>query len=123
MVGDWHSGKERAMHTARRPTITELNDEFRTNPMRYGRVMLTAGVNAIGADFVMRAMRLIANYGSFPHGDDPYREHDFGAFVLDGQRLFWKIDYYDPTMEAGSEDPADRSKTVRVMTVMLASEY
>lgn len=111
------------MDTVRKPTITELNDEFRQNPLRFGRLTLTAGVDAKGQDYVIRAMRLIANYGSFPHGDDPYGEHDFGAFVLDDERLFWKIDYYDPTMQFGSEDPADRNTTVRVMTVMLAREY
>jgi hypothetical protein len=31
--------------------------------------------------------------------------------------------YYDPSMEAGSEDLADESKTTRVLTIMLASEY
>ena len=103
--------------------ITELNDEFRKNPMRYGRLMLTAGVNAKGQDFVARALRCIAGYENFPHGDDPYGEHDFGAFVLDRERIFFKIDYYDPTMEFGSEDPSDSTKTVRVMTVMLADEY
>lgn len=123
MVGAWHSGKERAMNSANKPTITELNDEFRKNPLRYGRLMLTSGVDAKGQDYVRRAMQLIANYGSFSHGDDPYGEHDFGAFVLDSERLFWKIDCYDPTLEHGSQYPTDRSLTVRVMTVMLASEY
>jgi hypothetical protein len=33
------------------------------------------------------------------------------------------IDYYDATMEFGSEAPADASKTTRVLTIMLASEY
>ena len=58
-----------------------------------------------------------------PEGDDPYGEHDFGAFDHAGQRIFWKIDCYDPTEEFGSEDPADPSKTMRVLTILLADEY
>jgi Protein of unknown function (DUF3768) len=104
-------------------TIARLNDQFRKNPMRYGRLMLTTGVNAKGQDFVARVLRCIASYENFPHGDDPYGENDFGAFALDGERIFFKVDYFDPTMEVGSEDPSDPTKTVRVMTVMLADEY
>jgi len=37
--------------------------------------------------------------------------------------MFWKIDYYDRSLEYGSNDPADPSQTVRVLTIMLASEY
>lgn len=111
------------MRTTAKASITELNDAFRKNPVAYGRLMLTAGINAMGQDFIMRALRCIAGYESFPHGDDPYGEHDFGAFVLDGERVFFKIEYFDPTLEYGSDDPSDPKKTVRVMTVMLASEY
>jgi uncharacterized protein DUF3768 len=55
--------------------------------------------------------------------DNPHGGHDFGAFEHEGARIFWKIDYYAPDMEHGSENPADPKQTVRVLTIMLASEY
>ena len=49
-------------------------------------------------------------------------ELDFGSFTQQGRKLFWKIDTYDAACEFGSEDPADPTKTTRVLTIMLAEE-
>lgn len=38
-------------------------------------------------------------------------------------RHLFKIDYYDASMEFGSEDPADLSKKTRVLTIMLAEDW
>ena len=62
-------------------------------------------------------------FDSFTEDNDPHGEHDFGAFDFKDERIFWKIDYYDAACEYGCEDPADPSKTTRVLTIMLASEY
>ena len=62
-------------------------------------------------------------FDAFTEDNDPHGEHDFGAFDHAGHRIFWKIDYYDQSLEFGSENPADPAKTTRVLTIMLADEY
>ena len=62
-------------------------------------------------------------FRDFTPQNDPYGEHDFGSFAVGEERLFWKIDYYDLSLEFGSNDPADPAQTKRVLTIMLAEEY
>jgi hypothetical protein len=102
--------------------IRALNDAFRTT-MTGGRVVMTVGVDALPSDVKAMVIRRVATFTAFSPGNDPHGEHDFGSFDLAGQTFFWKIDYYDPALEFGSEDPADPAKTTRVLTIMLASEY
>ena len=106
----------------RRTAIRELNDRFRTT-MTGGRVMLTAGVDALPSDVKAMVIRRVATFSDFNADNDPHGEHDFGSFELTGRKFFFKVDYYDSTMTYGSEDPADPAKTTRVLTIMLAEEY
>lgn len=102
--------------------IAELNDRLRTT-LAGGKVMMTAGVQSHGAAFVAKVVAMMKAFTAFDTDNDPYHEHDSGAFEVDGHRLFFKIDYYSPDMESGSEDPADPAQTIRVLTLMLAEEY
>ena len=102
--------------------IRALNDAFRTT-MTGGRVMMTAGVDALPSDVKAMVIRRVATFSEFTPDNDPHGEHDFGSFELGGRKFFFKVDYYDPTLTYGSEDPADPAKTTRVMTIMLAEEY
>lgn len=102
--------------------IRALNDAFRTT-MTGGKVFLTAGIDALPSDVKGMAIRRVATFTDFTPDNDPHGEHDFGSFEIGGRKIFWKIDNYDAAMEFGSEDPADSSKTTRVLTIMLAEEY
>lgn len=68
-------------------------------------------------------MATVRSFTAFTRDNDPHLEHDFGSFEVRGEKLFWKIDYYDLDLTYGSEAPEDPSKTKRVLTIMLASEY
>ena len=101
--------------------IAVLNDAFRRRPGP-GWVF-TAGVQGLGRAFLAEAVAAVGAFDIFDEGNDPQGERDFGSLRLRGQRLFWKIDYYDLALEYGSPDPADPAVTRRVLTLMLASEY
>jgi uncharacterized protein DUF3768 len=102
--------------------ICALNDRLRQD-LSTGLAVMTPGVAALGPDAVDRIVKTVSVYDDFCHANDPHEEHDFGAFDAEGQRIFFKIDYYDNSLSAHSPDPADPSVTRRVITIMLANEY
>jgi len=67
----------------------------------------------------------VTQFEDFSEDNDPYGEHDFGAFDHpEAGKVFWKIDCYaDSACEWGSEHPHDPERSYRVLTIMLASEY
>jgi hypothetical protein len=103
-------------------TIRKLNDRFRQS-LPGGMLVMTAGVIALGQERQLKILEAVARFDRFDEDNDPYGEHDFGALELEGERLFFKIDYYDQSLSAHSPDPADETVTKRVLTVMLAEEY
>jgi len=115
--------------------IAELNNRFRKSTLSLdpvavslGKKFMTSGIQALGLVATVEIAERVAAFDSFTEDNDPHREHDFGSFDHDGNRIFWKIDYYDRASfgtghDLGSEDPSDPAKTLRVLTIMLASEY
>lgn len=103
--------------------IRRLNDQFRCFGSGRGSILLTAGVQDQGPDFVARTLNAVRSFNQFTSDNDPLGEHDFGAFSLDGERLFFKMDYYDLALEGHSPDATDAAVTYRVLTIMFASEY
>jgi hypothetical protein len=116
---------------SRAARIAQLNDAFRltagmpVNADVQGRCFMTSGVASLDAEAQAAILDGVRSFDTFDRGNDPYGEHDFGAVdAPGGERVFWKIDYFaDAAMEYGSEEPADPTKSFRVLTVMLAAEY
>lgn len=110
------------MSDTRAERLRMLNDRFRRT-FAGGHVMMTNGIKSFGRDRVAAICAQVKAFDLFTEDNDPYGEHDMGGFTEQGQRVFWKIDYYDLDMEHGSEDPSDETKTCRVLTIMLADEW
>ena len=75
-------------------------------------LVITSGVNALSIEAVADILTSVKEFDSFNEDNDPYGEHDFGAFDYEGQKIFWKIDNHN-----GQEGYN------LVLTVMLAEEY
>ena len=116
--------------------VRNLNDRFRKgDPYVTGRVVLTSGIQSICSmdgdgngkkpsnETLEQLLEKVRTFDEFTEDNDPYGEHDFGAFTFEGDRVFWKIDYYAPDLIHGAEDPSDPKDTIRVLTILLAEEY
>ena len=115
-------------------TITHYNDlirkslafpEFRITLDKAGcrfHVVLTQGVRHTVEDMFDLFCK-IALFNDFNENNDPYGEHDFLIVQHENEAIYAKFDYYDRLLEYASPDPADLSKTCRVLTIMLAAEY
>jgi hypothetical protein len=118
--------------------IRRLNDLARTQPQIVNATwVLTQGVNhlvmgdgertePVRPEALARAAMLrktIAEFATWEPGSDPYSEHDFGAFDLFGERIFFKVDYYHPDHDTHAPDRASIELCRRVLTIMLADEY
>src|SRR5580704_4387099 len=102
--------------------IRVLNDNFRSTFVG-GRVVMTAGVNALPLDTKARVILAVQSFSNFTKDNDPHGEHDFGSFEVKGETYVFKIDYYALDMDGGSESPENPNVTTRVLTIMRADEY
>jgi hypothetical protein len=109
------------MNTPKTEQIRTFNDQLRQNlGTGVETAVITTGVAALGDEAVARIVKTIAVYDDFCHDNDPYGEHDFGAFEAEDHTIFFKIDLYE---EPDVKDPNGVSVVTRVLTIMLAEEY
>lgn len=105
--------------------IAELNDKLRQNLFNPGKdkVILTQGVSNLPFDEQLRILIKVKLFNNFNAGNDPYSQHDFGMIEHSELKYFFKIDYYDTSMEYASDDPSNPDITTRFLTIMRADEY
>ena len=119
--------------------IRRLNDAARRYPGQTSIANVTIGFQSLPDADRFAALAAITRFSQFDGDNDPYGEHDFGAIygLASGawtqdrpkdeltieQTVFWKVDCYDNDLMFGSEAPWDETRTKRVLTIMLASEY
>ena len=118
-----HSPADCAEAIIRRMSIRKLNDLCRTAMGIAGKLVQTRGICDLPERDQSAIREKVETFDDFSEDNDPYGEHDFGAFDHQGKKIFWKIDCYDPTLTRGSEDPADPKQTCRVLTILLAEEW
>ena len=114
-----------------RPSLADLNDRFRSRlgvptfgDEVPGQFVFTRGIQGLPPEVQIELWRAVRMFDGFTEDSDPYGEHDFGSIDHPAAgRVFWKIDYYDRTYSAGTEDPCDLAQTRRDLTLMLAEEY
>ena len=85
--------------------------------------LVTPAIRSLAIETNAAVLERVRTFADFNPENDPSGEHDFGAIELEVEIYFFKIDYYAPDMQSGSDDPADPTKTVRVLTIMRADEY
>lgn len=104
------------METEQVSKVAALNDAFRASGQG---VTITAGVQVLPD--LWGLIEEVRKFDKWTQDNDPYEEHDFGQIMWGTEKVFWKIDYYDPGF-CRWEDPVS-PRCTRILTVMLASEY
>ena len=89
----------------------------------YGSLVMTQALAMRGEPFVSDALAAVAAFDEFSPENDPWEEHDMAFLDVDGERIFFKVDYFDPELRHHSADPSNPEITRRVLTIGLASDY
>tara|TARA_R110002072_G_scaffold133495_2_gene274006 strand:+ start:269 stop:658 length:390 start_codon:yes stop_codon:yes gene_type:complete len=113
--------------------IAAQNDAFRklaclgetpSQPIQ-GRMHLTSSLAMAEDGLALEAVQAVGEFDVFEPENDPDGCHDFGAVDIRGQKVFWKIDLYeaDSDFRYGAEAPDNPATTMRVLTIMMASDW
>jgi len=107
----------------RQKRIQRLNDALRHGQCEHASIVITSGLQTKGQEYLAEVSKAVSGFENFTKNNDPHLEHDFGSIEINGDKVFWKIDYYDLAMKYHSPDAANSAVTHRVLTIMFAHEY
>lgn len=93
------------------------------NPGMHNQIVFSTGVSALSLIEQVAILVKVRDFDNFNTDNDPYGEHDFGRIDFKGIPYYFKIDYYNNDLTAGSDDAANSDITRRVLTVMRTDEY
>lgn len=102
----------------KRGKLIALNDQLRTT-FKGGRVQMTPTVYGLEPSLRGRALCVLARYNKF----DPDSEHDSGVFIFAGYSFEWQIEYRREDGTGVSSDPADDTKTLRILTLYTTADF
>ena len=113
--------------------VAAQNDAFRklaclgetpSQPIQ-GRMHLTSSLAMAEDGLALEAVQAVGAFDIFELENDPDGWHDFGAVDIRGEKIFWKIDLYeaDSDFRYGAEAPDNPATTMRVLTIMMASDW
>ena len=103
--------------TRERARIIDLNDRLRTT-FAGGRVQLHTGMHCLDPQICGRALYALSRCNRFTPDD----EHDAGYFTFAGFQFEWQIEYRSPEGRGRSIDPADPTRTLRVLTLYVVGD-
>jgi hypothetical protein len=109
--------------------VGQANNRFREQVLLghlgHHRILATRGILALGADALQEILHAVLSFREedFRESFEPWGDRDFIVLDYLGQKIYAKIDTYDPSLEFQSPDPTDDVVTVRVLTLMLPDEY
>jgi hypothetical protein len=83
------------MDKVRRALVRRLNDRLRRQHFG-GRIVITAGVHALGAEFLEAALKAVAEFEDFDADNDPYNEHDCAGLNVAGHRVLLRLTITTP---------------------------
>jgi len=99
-------------------SLTKPNSE-----QNLGKVFCTVCIASLSQQDVLSIKEKVRLFDAFNESNDPYGEHDFGSFIHNDDKVYWKIDYEDPALEYQSDDTFDTSIRNRRLTIMLSHEW